>query len=117
MLRANVVRTEALPGAVLQRHGIEAGPERALLNVVVVSHKAGATKSIRARVHAQLEVLTGQDLDIEMKPVVEDGGISYVGVFSIPPRASAIRFTVRAQPEQGDLLTLEFTEQSLTPSR
>jgi hypothetical protein len=110
VLRANVVRADTLPAETLKRHGIEVGPNRAVLNVVVLEQGPGGPKGVRASVEAKAEVLAGYDLDINMKPIVEDGGASYLGGFAIPSQASAIRFSIAAQPVEGERLTLQFTE-------
>lgn len=111
VVRANVLRADTLPPEALRRHAIEAGPGRFLLNVVVLRGGATGQKGVRADVKTNAEMLAGYDVDIDMKAVVEDGGVSYLGRFSVPPQASAIRFSVTVTPVEGRRLTLDFTEQ------
>jgi hypothetical protein len=110
VLRANLSRADAVPPEVLERHGIGAGPAHALLNVVVIPTASNATKGIAADVQAKVQTLAGYDLDVEMKPIPEGGGVSYLGAFSIPPESSTVRLSISARPEQGERLTLEFSE-------
>lgn len=110
MLRANLSRADAVPPEILKRHGIVAGPAQALLNVVVIPTASNATKGIAADVQAKVQTLAGYDLDVEMKPILEEGGVSYLGAFSIPPQSSAVRISISARPKQSERLTLEFSE-------
>lgn len=107
VLRANVVRTENVSDVTLQQHGIETGPNRALLNVVVLSQASGA--AIPALVEAEA-VVAGYCLEISMKPIVENGGVSYWGGFAVPLRSEEIRFWITAKPTEGERLRLSFTD-------
>lgn len=101
-LRANVSPTERLPAAMAEQHGIEADPDRVMLNVVILEKRAdGQPVPVPAAVSAHYESLVGQDTVIDMRAAEADGLVSYIGTLDASAQR-IFRFVIEAQPEGTD---------------
>lgn len=98
-VRANVSPTEILPDDVAQHYGIEADPDRVLLNVVVLESQPDRPQvPVSAELSAHYENLIGHVTVIDMRPVEADGLVSYIGTLDASAEA-VFRFVITAQPE------------------
>lgn len=101
-LRANVSPTEFLSEAMAQQYGIEAGPERALLHLVILERQSGReAEPVLAEVSARYEDLIGHSAGIEMRAVEADGQVSYIGTLDTSGQ-HVFRFVIDAQPAGAD---------------
>lgn len=101
-LRANLSPTEFLSDAMAQRYGIEAGPDLALLNLVVMQKRADQQPAaVSAEVSAQFETLIGHVEVIDMRKAEADGHVSYIGTLDTSSQR-VFRFTIEAQPAEAD---------------
>lgn len=101
-LRASLSPTERLPEAMAQQYGIEADPDRALLNVVIMEQRPdGQPVPVSAEVSAHYESLVGHETVIDMRAVEADGLVSYIGTLDASAQR-VFRFVIEAQPEGND---------------
>lgn len=114
-LRANVIRSEFLPDAMVRKYGIEAAPDLTLLNLVILENRAdGASVPISAKLSARYESLVGHVEAIEMREVEVDGQVSYIGSVDASTQR-VFRFVIEAQPEGTDSpLRMDFEVQLYT---
>lgn len=110
VLRASTVSTQNLPPRVLEQHGIPTDPHTAVLNVVVQHSEGNLSRHVRADVVAHARNLYGVKTDVDMREVMENGFVSYLGVYKFLPR-EVLDFHVTARPEaSGQTLTLTFRD-------
>lgn len=101
-LRANVSPTERLPEAMAEQYGIQADPNLALLNVVILEKRPDDQPlPVSAEVSAHYESLVGQDTVIDMRAAEADGLVSYIGTLDASAQR-VFRFVIEAQPEGTD---------------
>jgi Domain of unknown function (DUF4426) len=101
VLRSSTVATQTFDEATARAHGIDPAPTRAVINVTVSRKSAKGRQNVRADVAVSAASLTGRQHVIDMRPIVENGMVSYLGTFDFVPR-EVLDFTVVARPEQGD---------------
>lgn len=110
VLRASTVSTQNLPPRVLEQHGIPTDPHTAVLNVVVQHSDGNRSRNVRADVVAHARNLYGVKTEVDMREVVENGFVSYQGVYKFLPR-EVLDFHVTARPEaSGQTLSLTFRD-------
>lgn len=97
VLRSSTVASDRIDAATARLHGIEPSPDRAVLNVVVLSAKAGDQATLPAQVSASTRNLAGVRHDIEMREVRENDRVSYIGSYSFVPR-EVLDFEITARP-------------------
>lgn len=112
-VRASAIRSDMLPLEMLREHGIQAGADRGVMNVVVLKQGPdGQEVTVAADVTAQQSNLIGQSREIEMRAVTANDGTSFLGTFEYSPQ-DFFRFTITAQPVGTDkVLSVEFEERS-----
>ena len=96
-LRASTVSADSLPSSVLQRHEIARGAGKALLNMTVMQTSGGVQRNIAARVEVEARNAGGISTSVEVREVVENGMVTYLGVYDFLPR-EVIDFRVSARP-------------------
>ncbi len=96
-LRASTVSADSLPLGALQRHEIARGAGKALLNVTVMRSSGGVRRHIPARVEVEARNAGGLATNVEVREVVENGRVTYPGVYDFLPR-EVIDFRISAQP-------------------
>lgn len=111
-LRANAIRSEFIPDTVASEHKISAGPDRGLLNVVILrSVPDGEDATVQAEVIAYQRNLIGQRKTIEMRSVRVNDRITYLGDFDSDTSSNSI-FVIEATPQGSEeTMTLEFEDQ------
>lgn len=101
-LRANVIRTELLPDAMARQYGIEAEPDLALLNLVILQNRPDRQPvAVSAELSAHYESLVGHVEVIDMRAVETDGHVSYIGTLDASAQR-VFRFVIEAQPAGTD---------------
>lgn len=109
-LRSSVVNSQSISPESAREHGIEPSEDRAVLNVVLLRDVDGVSWPIRAAVSATRTTLAGVQRDIELRPVSDQGRVSYVGTFEFVPR-EVLDFKVTARIDPASpLLELSFRE-------
>lgn len=107
VLRSSVVSSESVPDVgVATHHGIERGPDVAILNVSVL-RKGQPVQTVPARVEAVAVNLAGIRRKVDMKETRSGEWVSYSGTFKFAPR-EVFDFTIRAEPA-GSGTQLEMT--------
>lgn len=97
VLRSSTVASDRIDPATARQHGIEPSPDRAVLNVILLSAGPGSPKTLPARVSASTRNLAGVRNEIEMREVREKGRVSYIGSYAFAPR-EVLDFEVTALP-------------------
>ena len=111
-LRANVTRTEFLPEAMASRYGIQAEPDRVLLNVVVLENRPDRQPGpVLAEVSAQYQNQIGQAEVIDIRAAEADGYVSYIGTLDTSAQR-VFQLVIEAQPADTDArLRMDFEVQ------
>lgn len=117
-LRANAIPSDVLPASTARRHGIERAPDRGVLNVLILERRGdGRQVTVRATVTARKENLLDQGEAVAMRPVAENGRVSYLGTFAFAPLRN-FRFSISALPSGADQpLTIEFEDRFVLRGR
>ena len=114
-LQASALRSGMLPAAVAKRHGIDVAPDRGILNVVVLKEQDGKQVTVPADLTAVTINLLRQTHTIEMRKVVENEHVSYIGSFAYQPLRN-LRFVINALPQGAiEPLALEFEDRFVHP--
>jgi hypothetical protein len=98
VLRASTVSAAELTNAMRTEHNIPDPPHTAVLNVTVQRKSNGALLNIPARLDVRIRNLLGVETAVDMRPVVANELISYLGVYFFLPR-EVLDIQVTAQPE------------------
>lgn len=107
----SVVNTSQLAPEVASAIGVQRSASRALLNLAVLrKNDHGMDQAVRAQIQVQAVNLAGQRRDIELREVVEQDAIYYLGSFRIH-NEERIRFRVSVLPEDLDGQAREFSFQ------
>ena len=97
----NALTTDSLPVQVATAYGIQRSKSRALLNVSVIRDEPGSMGTpVRAQIRAVAKNLFGQLRNIELREIVEDKAIYYIGDFPVAHR-EGLRFEFEVMPEGG----------------
>lgn len=109
-LRANAINSEFLPPGTAARHGIDRASDRGVLNLAVLEGEGTARVTVPAKVSATKDNLLGQVEEIEMREVLDNGRVSYVGTFGFAPLRN-LHFTITARPAGSrETLRLQFED-------
>lgn len=111
-LRSSTVHSAAIAKQAAREHGLEVGPGRAVLNVVVLRTRAdGSRVPVPADVQATATNLAGMQREIPLKPARSpNGDVSYVGMYTFASR-EVLQLSVRASPQGGSQqLALDYRE-------
>ena len=109
-IRASTTSAANLPLAMRQKHDIPSDPGTAVLNVTVLRNDAGTFHNVAAKLDVDVHDLLGARSTVDMREVVGDQRISYLGVYRLLPRA-VLDFRITAQPEGTErTITLEFRD-------
>lgn len=110
-LRVSTVASTQIPEAQARAAGITRAPDKALLNVVV-QHRVSAetTRTVEAKVVAQVVSLTGRAQEVAMQANRENDHVSYLGLYTVVPN-EVVDISVTATPtDAGKPLTVRFRE-------
>jgi hypothetical protein len=103
----NAVPTTVLSPDVTRHYGITRSGGRGLINIAVLRDASGAGDStatdaqpqaVRARVVAHVRALTGQRNPVELREIVEQDAIYYIGDFRVRGE-ELLRFELEVTPE------------------
>ena len=107
----SVINTSQLSPEVASAIGVQRSASRALLNLAVLRKSdQGMDQAVRAQIQVQAVNLAGQRRDIELREVVEQDAVYYLGSFRIH-NEERIRFRVSVLPEDLDGPAREFSFQ------
>jgi hypothetical protein len=114
-LQASALRSRMLPAPAAERHGIDVAADRGILNVVVMKEQDGKQVTVPAEITAITINLLRQTEPIEMRKVIENEHVSYIGSFAYQPLRN-LRFVINALPQGGvDPIALEFEDRFVVP--
>lgn len=107
----SVINTSQLAPEVASAIGVQRSASRALLNLAVLrKNDDGMDHAVRAQIRVQAVNLAGQRRDIELREVVEQDAVYYLGSFRIH-NEERIRFRVSVLPEDLDGPARDFSFQ------
>ena len=78
----NALSTESLPPAVATAYGITRSKNKGLLNISVLK-RGGDYQGVEADIEVKATNLTGQLRNIELRKIVEQNAVYYIGEFSV----------------------------------
>lgn len=91
--RCNTVHSLTLPTSIVERYGVQANEDTAVISCSLQEDTGGPPRNIAAQVSGTVTTLTGQASPIDFKEILDDGAVSYLGTFSIKAR-SALDFEI-----------------------
>lgn len=97
VVRASTTSALSLPPGMREQHGIPSTGQHAVLNVIVQAPGERGLVNRRADIEVRAHNPMGHPTSIEMREVVENGFVSYLGVYEFLPR-EVLNFTVTARP-------------------
>jgi hypothetical protein len=108
-LHYNAIRSDTLPPAMAQAYDLERSRERVLVTVALLRRaNDGRTASVDGTVTVRARRLTGQAADVEMRRIVEQTAISFIGKLPISG-VEMVVFDIEAVPiDSGEKLNAEF---------
>lgn len=110
--RCNTVHTLTLPATVLDRYGIPAGDDTAVLSCSLQVATEPPT-NIPARISAEIQSLSGPSEPLTFKQILDQGAVSYVAPFSIAGRLK-INFSIQiVDPQSDQRFELHLTQAAL----
>jgi hypothetical protein len=110
ILRASTVSASNLSDEMRNEYGIPLAANTAVLNVTVQRKTDGAPRNVPARLEVQARNLYGMETGVEMRKVVANGLVSYLGTYEFLPRET-LDFRITAHPEgTQQSVTLEFRD-------
>lgn len=110
VLRASTVDASSLPDAMRRHHGIPLRANTGVLNVILLRLVDGHQRNVPAELDVRARNLYGIETPVEMRQVVADGFVSYLGVYDFVPH-QVLDFRITARPVgKGAALTLEFRD-------
>jgi len=110
ILRASTVSATNLPDAMRKKYGISTAPHTAVLNVTVRHASDGVLRNMPARVEVRARNLLGVETGVDMREVVADDMVTYMGSYSFLPR-EVLDFQITAYPEGAQrAITLQFRD-------
>lgn len=116
VLRSSSVASDRIDATTARLHGIEPSPDRAVLNVVLLTTQPNNPPTLPAQVSASSINMAGVRNVIEMREVRENDRVSYMGSYAFAPR-EVLDFEVTALPtgtDQRAPLTLRYRERMWT---
>ena len=96
----------------LEEYGISSTGNTAVLNVTVQKQADGRPRNVPAQVQVQVQArnLLGVETSVDMRRVVANDHVSYLGVYSFLPR-QVLDFEISAHPEgAAEPITLQFRD-------
>jgi hypothetical protein len=112
VLRSSSVASDRISPETAKLHGINQSPDRAVINVVLLSDQPGMQKTLPALVSASTRSLSGDRTPIEMREMRANDRVSYIGSYVFSHR-EVLDFEVTAQPmgaPSQEPLTLRYQE-------
>ena len=104
----NAMTTTTLSPAIAKTYGITRSGNRGMINISLIKDKQGTMgASTQARVEVVLKRLIGRKDKVEMREIIEDNAIYYIGVFSVV-NGEKIPFEISVTPK-GSVKTLKAT--------
>jgi len=98
----SATRADFLHDSLAQRYEVDAGPDHAMLNLVIRKKRSGGqAETVVSEVSAEYENLIGQVKTVEMRSVEADGYVSYIGTLDASEQRT-FNLTIEAQPEGAD---------------
>lgn len=96
-IHVNTLTTDQLPSEVAREYKIARSKSKAMLNVVITKNIDGADKPVTGTVITVARNLASQIKDMEMREIIEQDAIYYIGVISVDNEENII-FDIEATP-------------------
>lgn len=95
VIHYNALTAGALPSAVTQRLGVGTTPRQGLVTITVLHAEAPGT--VPAHVEGSARTLAGHAVPIEFRRVEDEGGETWLGLFTVPGN-DTLRFDLAVTP-------------------
>jgi hypothetical protein len=99
-IHVNTLTTDQLPSEVAHEYKIARSKNKAMLNVVITENNNGIDKPITGTVNTVARNLANQIKDMEMREIIEQDAIYYIGIISVD-NEEIIIFDIEATPANG----------------
>lgn len=99
-IHVNTLTTDQLPSEVAREYKIVRSKSKAMLNVVMTENIDGVDKPVAGTVTTVARNLASQIKDMEMREIIEQDAIYYIGVISVDNEENII-FDIEATPVNG----------------
>ena len=96
-IHVNTLTTDQLPSEVAREYKIVRSKSKAMLNVVMTENIDGVDKPVAGTVTTVARNLASQIKDMEMREIIEQDAIYYIGVISVDNEENII-FDIEATP-------------------
>ncbi|MCP3671555.1 MAG: DUF4426 domain-containing protein [Gammaproteobacteria bacterium] len=108
----NALKSDFLSPAIAKAYNIQRSKFRGLLNISVIKNESGTTgTSVKAQIELKVANLNNVPKEIELKQVVEDQAIYYIGDFPVVNR-EIVNFNLKVIPEgQSRPISARFSQQ------
>jgi hypothetical protein len=117
VLRSSTVASQNIDAATARAHGVNPEPTLGVINVMVSHVSDPAGQNVPADVSVSATSLTGRRRHIDMRQVVDNGMISYLGTYHFEPR-EVLDFAVTARPDHVKKgITLVYRDRMWVPRR
>ncbi len=108
----NALKSDFLTPAIAKAYNIQRSKYRGLLNISVIKNQAGTTGTpVKAQIELKVANLNGIPKEIDLRQVVEDQAIYYLGDFPVVNR-EIVNFNLKVTPEgQSRPINARFSQQ------
>jgi len=108
----NALKSDFLSPAIAKAYNIQRSKFRGLLNISVIQNQPGTTGTpVKARIELKVANLNGIPKEIELKQIIEDQAIYYIGDFPVVNR-EIINFNLEVIPEgKNQPISARFSQQ------
>lgn len=104
----NALSSNFLPQATTDKLGIGRSLNQGVLNITVLKGDGAKASSVPSQVTGSVATLTGHRLVIDFQQVIDSGGESWIGTFTVPGN-DTLRFDLDVAPEDGPATKIQFT--------
>ena len=106
LVHYNALSTETLPPAVARAYGITRSKNKGLLNISVLK-KGEGFQGAEAEIKVSATNLTGQLRDIDLRKILEQDAVYYIGEFSVSDRETLdLSINVKTADKQSGTIKL-----------
>lgn len=97
MVHVNALTTDQLPADVARTYRIQRSKSQAMLNVVIMKNEGGVDKPVTGTVTALIRNLASQIKNFEIREIIEQDAIYYIGTVSVA-NAETLIFDIDVTP-------------------
>lgn len=115
-LRSSIAPSDSLAAETAASLNIPRKPDVAVLNVTLLRSVGAELSTVPGRISAVATNLIGAPRSIELVKTQNGGWVSYTGFFRFVPN-EVLDFQIRARPDGGNLLEMNYRETLWAPAK